>query len=57
LSGYEDAPVKRFSGTERRARQAYLVGELCGIRPDGTTSFSLIQKTSDTGNSEALVLF
>jgi ATP-dependent DNA ligase len=25
------------------ARQAYLDGELCGVRPDGTTSFSLIQ--------------
>jgi hypothetical protein len=25
------------------ARQAYLDGELCGVRPDGKTSFSLIQ--------------
>ena len=25
------------------ARQAYLDGELCGVRPDGTTCFSLIQ--------------
>jgi ATP-dependent DNA ligase len=25
------------------ARQAYLDGELCGVRSDGTTSFSLIQ--------------
>src|SRR6516164_6300866 len=39
------------------ARQAYLDGELCGVRPDGTTSFSLIQKASDTGNSAALVFF
>jgi ATP-dependent DNA ligase len=39
------------------ARQAYLDGELCGIRPDGTTSFSLIQNASDTGNGEALVFF
>jgi DNA ligase D-like protein (predicted ligase) len=39
------------------ARQAYLDGELCGVRPDGTTSFSLIQNASDTGNAEALVLF
>ncbi|MBO0737225.1 MAG: hypothetical protein J2P48_11725 [Alphaproteobacteria bacterium] len=37
------------------ARQAYLDGELCGVRPDGTTSFSLIQNASDTGNSGALV--
>jgi DNA ligase D-like protein (predicted ligase) len=39
------------------ARQAYLDGELCGIRPDGTTSFSLIQNASDTGNGNALVFF
>jgi ATP-dependent DNA ligase len=39
------------------ARQAYLDGELCGVRPDGTTSFSLIQNASDTANSDALVFF
>ncbi len=39
------------------ARQAYLDGELCGVRLDGTTSFSLIQNASDTGNSGALVFF
>jgi len=39
------------------ARQAYLDGELCGIRPDGTTSFSLIQNASDTRNDGALVFF
>jgi DNA ligase D-like protein (predicted ligase) len=39
------------------ARQAYLDGELCGVRPDGTTSFSLIQNASDAGNSGALVFF
>jgi ATP-dependent DNA ligase len=39
------------------ARQAYLDGELCGVRPDGTTSFSLIQNASDTGNGGALVFF
>jgi len=39
------------------APQAYLDGELCGVRPDGTTSFSLIQNASDTGNSGALVFF
>jgi bifunctional non-homologous end joining protein LigD len=39
------------------ARQAYLDGELCGVRPDGTTSFSLIQNASDSGNSGALVFF
>jgi ATP-dependent DNA ligase len=39
------------------ARQAYLDGELCGVRPDGITSFSRIQNASDTGNSRALVFF
>jgi ATP-dependent DNA ligase len=39
------------------AREAYLDGELCGVRPDGTTSLSLIQNASDTGNSGALVFF
>src|SRR6202051_2168761 len=34
------------------ARQAYLDGELCGVRPDGSTSFSLIQNASDTGDGE-----
>ena len=40
-----------------RLRQAYLDGELCGVRPDGTTSFSLIQNASDSGNGGALVFF
>ena len=28
---------------------AYLDGELCGMRSDGTTSFSMIQAASDAG--------
>jgi len=39
------------------ARQAYLDGELCGVRPDGTSSFSLIQNASDAGHGDALVFF
>jgi ATP-dependent DNA ligase len=39
------------------ARQAYLDGELCGVRPDGMTAFSLIQNASDTGHGDALVFF
>ena len=38
-------------------QRAYLDGELCGVRPDGTTSFSIIQAASDSGNAEALVFF
>jgi bifunctional non-homologous end joining protein LigD len=37
------------------ARQAYLEGELCGTRPDGVTSFGMIQLASDSGNAAALV--
>jgi DNA ligase D-like protein (predicted ligase) len=50
-------PVIASAVSSLPARQAYLDGELCGVRPDGTTSFSLIQNASDTGHSEALVIF
>jgi ATP-dependent DNA ligase len=33
------------------ARQAYLDGELCGVRANGITSFSMIQMASDAGNA------
>jgi len=39
------------------ARQAYLDGELCGVGPDGVTSFSMIQAASDAGNAAGLVFF
>jgi len=39
------------------ARQVYLDGELCGVGPDGITSFSMIQLASDSGNAAALVFF
>jgi DNA ligase D-like protein (predicted ligase) len=39
------------------AQQAYLDGELCGVGPDGLTSFSMIQLASDSGNAAALVFF
>jgi len=40
-----------------RAKQAYLDGELCGIRPDGITSFSAIQAASDTGKAPSCSSF
>jgi bifunctional non-homologous end joining protein LigD len=43
--------------TTLRTTQAYLDGELCGVRPDGKTSFSLIQAASDSGNVETLIFF
>jgi DNA ligase D-like protein (predicted ligase) len=39
------------------ACQAYLDGELCGVFPDGITSFSMIQAASDAGNAAGLVYF
>ena len=39
------------------ARQAYLDGELCGVFPDGITSFSMIRAASDAGNTAGLVFF
>ena len=37
--------------------QAYLDGELCGLRPDGTPSFEIVQNASQPGNAAALVFF
>ena len=39
------------------AEQAYLDGELCGVGPDGITSFSMMQAASDSGNAAALIFF
>jgi ATP-dependent DNA ligase len=36
------------------ARQAYLDGELCGVFPDGITSFSMIQAASDAETGYSL---
>ena len=42
---------------ELGARQAYLDGELCGVGPDGVTSFNIVQLASDSANAAALVFF
>jgi ATP-dependent DNA ligase len=39
------------------ANTAYLDGELCGVRPDSTTSFAIIQNASDGGNAASLVFY
>lgn len=39
------------------ADQAYLDGELCGVGPDGITSFNLIQTAADVGSAGSLVFF
>ena len=36
---------------------SHLDGELCGVGPDGITSFSIVQLASDSGNAAALVFF
>jgi bifunctional non-homologous end joining protein LigD len=38
-------------------QQAYLDGELCGVGPDGITSFSMIQDASDARTATGLVIF
>jgi DNA ligase D-like protein (predicted ligase) len=38
-------------------RQAYLDGELCGLRPDGLTSFALVQDAAEQQASAGLVYF
>jgi bifunctional non-homologous end joining protein LigD len=54
---------EKYPGTADALRslpvdRAYLDGELTGVRPDGTTSFALIQSASDTGaGSLVSVLF
>jgi bifunctional non-homologous end joining protein LigD len=42
---------------ELPAGAAYIDGELCGVGPDGVTSFSMIQAASDGGEAAALVFF
>src|SRR5437764_14593106 len=37
--------------------QAYIDGELSGVREDGTTSFAIIQAASDTRNADNLIFF
>jgi DNA ligase D-like protein (predicted ligase) len=50
-------PAIAASVSSLDARQAYLDGELCGVGPDGVTSFSMIQDASDAGNAAGLVFF
>jgi bifunctional non-homologous end joining protein LigD len=50
-------PIIAGSFATLRAETAYLDGELCGVRPDGTTPFAMIQNASDGGNAASLVFF
>ena len=49
-------PAIAKSITGLPAQNAYLDGELCGVLPDGRTSFNLIQNATDTGEG-SLVFF
>jgi bifunctional non-homologous end joining protein LigD len=40
-----------------RARNAYLDGELCAVRPDGTTSFAELQAATDSRSTPNFVYF
>jgi bifunctional non-homologous end joining protein LigD len=40
-----------------KVKNAYLDGELCAVRPDGTTSFSGIQNATDAGRDAELTYF
>jgi len=39
------------------AQNAYLDGELCGVLPDGRTSFNLIQNATDSAEGSVFFLF
>ena len=39
-----------------KVKSAYVDGELCGVRPDGVTSFELMQTASDRGG-DGLMFF
>jgi DNA ligase D-like protein (predicted ligase) len=43
--------------TGLRARGTYLDGELCAVRPDGTTSFAELQAATDSHSTGGLIYF
>jgi ATP-dependent DNA ligase len=49
-------PATAAAFAKLRTTTAYVDGELCGVRPDGVTSFELMQQASDGGGS-SLVYF
>jgi DNA ligase D-like protein (predicted ligase) len=49
-------PATAAALAKLQVKTAYLDGELCGVRPDGVTSFEMIQQASDGGGG-ALVYF
>ena len=49
-------PATAAALAKLKVKSAYLDGELCGVRPDGVTSFELMQQASDRGGA-GLVYF
>lgn len=54
--------TERYRATEQAlgklpVKTAYLDGELCAVRPDGTTSFAEMQAATDSGRSGELIFF
>jgi bifunctional non-homologous end joining protein LigD len=44
-------PATAAAFAKLKVKSAYLDGELCGVRPDGVTSFELMQTASDRGGA------
>lgn len=42
-------PATASAFAKLKVQSAYIDGELCGVRPDGVTSFELMQQASDNG--------
>jgi DNA ligase D-like protein (predicted ligase) len=49
-------PATAVAFVKLKVRTVYIDGELCGVRPDGVTSFELMQQASD-GGGNSLVYF
>ncbi len=49
LDWTEKYPIIAAAFAQLKVSTAYIDGELCGVRPDGVTSFEIMQQVSDSG--------
>jgi bifunctional non-homologous end joining protein LigD len=49
LDWTEKYPTTAAALAQLKVNAAYIDGELCGVRPDGVTSFEIMQQVSDSG--------
>jgi bifunctional non-homologous end joining protein LigD len=49
LDWTEKYPATAIAFAKLKVTTAYIDGELCGVRPDGVTSFEIMQQVSDSG--------